>query len=207
MLLLPYIYRLALLLMSGALWGLIPLLVGKATGKPELGKIGMLCSILTNVIYLGIVSAVGFLIAILVRQEDIGKSASPAAPVNVYYSAPPTAPAQKAVVVEKPVGGLDLFCVSGPLRGQVYPVGPSGLLIGRSPNCSVRLPDGTPGISREHCAIRFQQGVPVLVDLNSTYGTFQGNGAKLPPQYPVQLGPGSRFSLGGNSCVFQLTVR
>ena len=40
MLLLPYIYRLALLLMSGALWGLIPLLVGKATGKPELGKIG-----------------------------------------------------------------------------------------------------------------------------------------------------------------------
>ena len=162
MLLLPYIYRLALLLMSGALWGLIPLLVGKATGKPELGKIGMLCSILTNVIYLGIVSAVGFLIAILVRQEDIGKSASPAAPVNVYYSAPPTAPAQKAVVVEKPVGGLDLFCVSGPLRGQVYPVGPSGLLIGRSPNCGVRLPDGTPGISREHCAIRFQQGVPVF---------------------------------------------
>ena len=205
-----YVYRLALLLMSGALWGLIPLLVGKATGKPELGKIGMLCSILSNVIYLGIVSAVGFLIAILVRQEDIRKGSSSASSygaVNGYYSGTPTVPAQKAVVVEKPVGGLDLFCVSGPLRGQVYSVGPSGLLIGRSPNCGVRLPDGTPGISREHCAIRFQQGVPVLVDLNSTYGTFQGNGAKLPPQYPVQLGPGSRFSLGGNSCVFQLTVR
>lgn len=187
---------LALVLMSGALWGLIPLLVGKATGKLELGKLGMLCSILANLIFLGIVAAVGFLIAILVRKEDIGTHSSAASPAQPTIAA-----------AQRPAGGLELYCVSGPLRGQVYPVGRDGLLIGRGSSCGVRLPEGTPGVSREHCVVRFQQGVPVLMDLNSTYGTYQGNGSKLPPQYPVQLGPGSRFSLGGTDCTFQLTVR
>lgn len=190
---------LALVLMSGALWGLIPLLVGKATGKIELGKLGMLCSILANLICLGVVAAVCFLIAILVRSTDIRP---------VFGSSTPTYQAPVSpVVVQQNVGGLALSCVSGPLMGQVYPIGTGGLVIGRSPSCAVHLPESTPGISREHCAIRFQQGVPMLVDLNSTYGTFQGNGSKLPPQYPVQLAPGSRFYLGSPSCTFQIVAR
>lgn len=198
---LTLIMYVALLLMSGALWGLIPLLVGKSTGKIELGKLGMLCSILSNLIFLGIVVSVVFLIIILVRKEDIGTHSSAPAYTPGSYAGQPT------VAAPKIVGGLELYCVSGPLRGQVYPVGRDGVLIGRGPNCGVRLPEGTPGISREHCVVRFQQGVPVLMDLNSTYGTFQGNGGKLPPQYPVQIGPGGRFSLGGTDCTFQLTVR
>lgn len=201
-----FIFRLitylALVLMSGALWGLIPLLVGKSTGKPELGKLGMLCSILANLIFLGVVAAVAFLIAILVRKDDIGSHSNGSASYPLLRSG-----GGNSGTVNRPASGLDLYCVSGPLRGQVYPVGRDGLLIGRGPNCGLRLPEGTAGISREHCTVCFQQGVPVLIDLNSSYGTFQGDGSRIPPHYPVQMGPGSRFSLGGTDCCFQLTVR
>ena len=192
---------LALVLMSGALWGLIPLLVGKSTGKMELGKLGMLCSILANLLFMGVVAAIGFLIAILVRTDDIPPLFRGSTPV---YHPPVQQPARLA---DRGVGGLNINCVAGPLVGQVYPIGQEGLLIGRSPSCGLHLPENTPGISREHCAIRFQQGVPVLIDLNSSYGTFQGDGSRLPPQYPVQLAPGSRFYLGSPSCMFQVTAR
>ena len=193
---------LALVLMSGALWGLIPLLVGKSTGKIELGKLGMLCSILANLICMGVVAAVGFLIAILVRSEDIRPLFRSSAPA---YQPPVQQPPR--VMVGQGVAGLSLSCIAGPLVGQIYPIGQGGLTIGRGPGCGVHLPENTPGISWEHCAIRFQQGVPVLIDLNSSYGTFQGDGTKLPPQYPVQLAPGSRFYLGTPSCLFQVIAR
>lgn len=102
----------AALLMSGALWGLWPLLVGRSTGKLELGKLGMLCSICGNLIFLGLPCAVGFLIAILVRQDDIRlrRAQTPNEPIVIQQE-------------NAPRGGLNLTCLSGPLRGQVYPIG------------------------------------------------------------------------------------
>lgn len=101
---------------------------------------------------------------------------------------------------------LYVTALSGPLRGQSYPVGQDGLLFGCDPSCAVRFPAGTPGVSHRHCCIRWQQGVPMLMDLNSTYGTFMGDGRKLPPSYPAQLAAGSRFYLGDTSCLFQLVL-
>lgn len=204
------------LLMSGALWGLLPLLVGRSTGKPELGKLGMLCSILGNLIFLGLPMAVGFLIAILVRQNDIRSQKGYQNQGGRTFRQEDQFQDGRTIRQEsqswdgRPLqrqSGLNLTCLSGPLRGQIYPVGRDGLLIGRDPSCGVRLPDGTPGVSNRHCCIRWQQGVPVLIDLNSRYGTFQGNGSKLPPNYPTQLAAGSRFYLGSPSCLFQLTLQ
>ena len=76
---------------------------------------------------------------------------------------------------------LTVTCLSGPLKGQVYQVGDGGLMLGRDTDCAVHFPPDTAGISRHHCAVRWQQGVPVLVDLNSGYGTFLGDGRQLPP--------------------------
>ena len=103
-------------------------------------------------------------------------------------------------------GNLNLTCLSGPLRGQVYLIGKDGVTIGRDITCNVRIPDGTPGVSRRHCCIRWQQGVPVLIDLGSTHGTFQGDGRRLPPSYPTQLAAGSRFYLGTPNCLFQIAL-
>ena len=47
----------------------------------------------------------------------------------------------------------------------------------------------------------------VVTDLNSTYGTFLGDGRRLPPNYPTQLAAGSRFYLADTNCLFQLTLQ
>ena len=97
---------------------------------------------------------------------------------------------------------LAVKCLSGPLRGQTYRIGSAGIVLGRAPACGVRFPDGTPGVSHQHCCIRVVQGGLVLIDLNSRYGTCLADGKKLPPNYPESLQAGSQFYLGtpGNMC-------
>ncbi len=89
----------------------------------------------------------------------------------------------------------------------MYNVGREGLMFGRDSDCAVRFSPDTRGISRHHCAIRWQQGIPVLVDLNSAYGTFLGDGRKLPPSYPTAVAAGSRFYLAAPSNLFQITIQ
>lgn len=188
----------AILMLLGALAGLLPLLLGRYYGRPGLGKLGMLCCTFSGLLPgLQLPVAIGFTLAIFLKKEDFvwprSDTGGPPGP-----SGPPLRPAQGSV--------LYLTALSGPLRGQSYPLGPDGLLFGCDPSCAVRFPAGTPGISRRHCAIRWQQGVPTLTDLNSSYGTFMGDGRKLPPSYPAQLAAGSRFYLGDTRCLFQITL-
>ena len=107
----------------------------------------------------------------------------------------------------RPTGSLAVRCLAGPLQGQTYPVSSQGLLFGRTPNCAVRMPDGTPGLSGTHCVLRINQGVPELVDLGSRYGTFTGDGKRLPPQYPEPVAAGTRFYLGSQNLLFQIVVQ
>lgn len=188
------------LLLGGALLGLLPLLVGRGTGKPELGKLGMLASTLSGLVFLSLPVAVGFLIAILVKAEDYvpRRSATNQPPQTFRMTEPPPKPETT---------GLCLLCLSGPLRGQAYQIGRNGLMLGRDPVCGVHLPDRTPGISGRHCCLRWQEGSLMLIDLNSRYGTFLGNGRQLPPNYPTPLTAGSRFYLGDTSCLFQIANR
>lgn len=190
----------AALLLGGALLGLLPLLVGRSTGKPELGKLGMLASTLSGLIFLSLPVSVGFLIAILVKTEDY-----------VPRRAAVNQSAQTFRMTEPPprheTNGLCLICLSGPLRGQSYPIGRNGLMMGRELSCAVCFPSGTPGVSGKHCCLRWQNGRLMLIDLNSRYGTFQGDGRQLPPNYPMPLTVGSRFYLGDTSCLFQIANR
>lgn len=102
--------------------------------------------------------------------------------------------------------GLAVQCLSGPMQGQTYRIGSEGILFGRTASCGVRFPEGTPGISSQHCRIRFDQGVPVLIDLNSTYGTTMAGGKMLPPHYPERIGAGTRFYLGTPENLFQIIL-
>ena len=187
---LSILVAIAVLMLFGALFGLLPLLLGRYNGRPGLGKLGMLCG-------LEVVVAIGFVLAIFIKQTDVNWPRQNAAP-----------PVQPRPVPQQPVQGNTLYinALSGPLRGQSYPLGQSGLLFGCDPSCAVRFQPGTPGISHSHCCIRWQQGVPMLMDLNSTYGTFMGDGRKLPPNYPAQLAAGSRFYLGDPNCLFQVIL-
>lgn len=187
-------------LIVGAVIGLVPLFVGRYMRKPELGQLGMLCCAVSALLHLSlpILLAVAFTIAIFLVRQDIripGRGGDP----------PPPEPACRQGG-DPPSGSLKLTCLSGPLKGRAYRIGANGLTFGRDGSCAVRFPANAPGVSRLHCCIRWQQGRPVLVDLNSAYGTFLGDGRKLPPNYPMQLTAGSSFYLGSGENRFQITL-
>ena len=103
-----------------------------------------------------------------------------------------------------PRAALAVRCLSGPLQGHSYRLSAKGLVFGRDPGCDVRFPLETPGVSRRHCALRMDQGVPVLVDLGSTSGTYMEGGKRLPPSYPEPMIAGARFYLGSKQQCFQI---
>lgn len=98
---------------------------------------------------------------------------------------------------------LAVECINGPMQGQTYRVG-HGLTFGTDVQSAVRFPIGTPGVSRNHCEIRWQNGSPVLIDVGSTYGTYIAGVKKLPVQLPELISQGTCFCLGGQNIMFQV---
>ena len=83
--------------------------------------------------------------------------------------------------------------------GQVVQLHHQPVQLGRdSAVCRLVYQDGTPGVSARHCQIYYDQreGVFVVTDLNSTYGTFLADGHRLSPDTPVKLPPKSSIYLG-----------
>ena len=101
---------------------------------------------------------------------------------------------------------LTVKALSGPLAGRQFTVGSSGsLTFGRSKANQVCFPADTKGVSSVHCEIQFRNGSPVLIDRNSTYGTFLDSGKKLEPNAGVRLENHGRFYLGGKSNLFSVS--
>jgi len=67
------------------------------------------------------------------------------------------------------------------------------VVIGRGEGCDVRLPDAS--VSHRHASIRQRGGEYVLLDENSTNGTFMDR-VRLPPQTPRALRSGERVRVG-----------
>ena len=185
-----------IMLVCGGLIGLIPYGMGRFLNKPRFGQLGLILCAISALVHpaIPLVLAMGFVLAMFLFRQDLrfpGYGAS----VSYPLAGQP---------VYTPSRGTRLICAAGPLKGQVYAIGSAGLTIGRDNGCVVRIPDHTPGISRCHCSIRFQQGCLMLVDMNSAYGTFLGNGTRLPQNYPTQLSDGSRFYLGSPNVMFEV---
>lgn len=72
------------------------------------------------------------------------------------------------------------------------------LVIGRSSACGLQFPDGTPGVSGNHCVVEYDAatGDFIVTDIGSSYGTFVNGGEKLVPHVPRRLLPRDRLSLG-----------
>ena len=83
--------------------------------------------------------------------------------------------------------------------GQVVQLHHQPVQIGRDTAvCRLVYQEGTPGVSARHCQIYFdrREGVFVVTDLGSTYGTFLADGQRLTPDTPVKLPPKSAIYLG-----------
>lgn len=94
--------------------------------------------------------------------------------------------------------------MSPQLGGRVFPVTQNPIVIGRTAECGIVFPEGTPGVSSRHCSVTYQAGTFVLTDLGSTYGTFLSSGVKLNPNAPTSLRPGDSFYVGDKANGFRL---
>lgn len=105
-------------------------------------------------------------------------------------------------VEEQPQPRVALECIGGNLQGMTFPIS-SRVVIGRDPKrCSIIYPKDAKGISGVHCAAEpTADGLIILTDLGSTYGTMAG-GQQLTAGKGVTLHPGDAFTLGGSENVF-----
>ena len=90
-----------------------------------------------------------------------------------------------------------LIAVSGPLRGNVYPVGGGELTIGRQESNRVTVPDLA--VSRQHGVIRRDGDRYTLVDLGSRNGCFLNS----VPAKERDLRDGDRIGIGESQFVFR----
>ena len=184
----------------GALMGLIPFFVGKNTGKPKLGMLGFRWCIGLGVVSAGTLAvpvAVGFLVALIVRDRDYTPGGGARPGTDAGGSPPPLPPVNTH---------LGVTCLAGSMQGQTVPISGQGLIFGRDHDCAIRFPADSAGISRHHCALRWQDGELLLTDLGSTYGTFLADGRKLPPQCPARMTAGTVFFLGSQANLFQIVI-
>jgi hypothetical protein len=107
-------------------------------------------------------------------EQPSFQTAASANPVDDYapadlFATTPSVPHEEPAAGPAPMAPFD-----GP-DGYVA-IGATGIKIGRHPECDVVVP--TPGASRQHAAVRFENGDWILEDLNSGNGTFV-NGVRV----------------------------
>ncbi len=71
-----------------------------------------------------------------------------------------------------------------------------GIKFGRNPGMDVQYGSDTPGISRLHCKLCWDDKKLVIVDLDSSSGTFVNGGTRLMPNAATELHVGDTFYLG-----------
>jgi hypothetical protein len=111
--------------------------------------------------------------------------------------AAPSQPAYKPTTVSappKPVGYGVLIGRTAPFKDKTFPIGPSGLKIGRDPGKNDISVDHDEA-SREHAWIGPEEGKIVIKDLNSTNGTFV-NAVSSGPIKKAVLNPGDIVIIG-----------
>jgi hypothetical protein len=99
----------------------------------------------------------------------------------------------------RPATRLLLRGQSGPAAGITYEVQVAGGTLGRTPENRVHIADSK--LSRQHARIEYRDGVFILVDLESTNGTFL-NYRKLEGSAPISTG--DVIGVGGSRLVVEV---
>lgn len=160
-----------------------------------------------------LVAVVIALIMIIVIKKK--KTASAPTYVPAPEPAPQAAPAPSPipypstlpVVSDKPVSPSKFWLVAkgGCMNGRVYPVEGSGVItIGREVSSVIRYPADTVGVSRVHAKLYWESGRLMLMDCNSTSGTFLQRQGKLTPMNPVAVQSGDIFYVGEKTNSFEI---
>ena len=88
--------------------------------------------------------------------------------------------------------------------GSAIIKGVSGAMNGRSYQVRDLITIGRNRISGVHCQIQRQGKIYLIIDKESSYGTYIGNGERLTPNVPRQLANGDFFYLADREQLFQI---
>lgn len=122
---------------------------------------------------------------------------------NAYLPAPQPVPVYAGV--NAPASAASLYCVSGEMAGQAFPLVGGALTLGRDPSvCNLLFSASTPGISRRHCTITSDARGVSVTDSGSSQGTFLGDGRRLTAGVPEILRPGQRFYMASAQTMFEV---
>ena len=95
-----------------------------------------------------------------------------------------------------------LFIVDGPNKGRRIPIGTNPVVIGRSAPADVVLPDSQ--ISRSHCRVCLAMNEIIVIDLQSSNGTFI-DGKRISGGGPLPVG--ARLQLGSHLLEHEWRIR
>lgn len=159
-------------------------------------------------VIIGVLAAAVVALMFTRGKKSGGKNQQQETPTQRYQPEnPPAVPDEptKQLTVDEPKARVALDCIGGALQGMTFPIF-SRVVFGRDPKrCSIIYPKDAKGISGVHCAAEpTADGLIILTDLGSTYGTMAG-GRQLTAGKGVTLHPGDAFTLGGSENRF--TVR
>lgn len=156
-------------------------------------------------VIIGVLAAAVVALMFTRGKKSGGKNQQQETPTQRYQPEnPPAVPDEptKQLMVDEPKARVALECIGGNLQGMTFPIS-SRVVFGRDPKrCSIIYPKDAKGISGVHCAAEpTADGLIILTDLGSTYGTMAG-GQQLTAGKGVTLRPGDAFTLGGSENVF-----
>lgn len=159
-------------------------------------------------VIIGVLAAAVVVLMFTRGKKSGGKNQQQETPTQRYQPEnPPAVPDEptKQLTVDEPKARVALDCIGGNLQGMTFPIS-SRVVFGRDPKrCSIIYPKDAKGISGVHCVAEpTADGLIILTDLGSTYGTMAG-GQQLTAGKGVTLHPGDTFTLGGSENRF--TVR
>lgn len=137
-----------------------------------------------------VVLAVVVIFLVLRKKKKAQPEAAPVEAVPVSPAAPAAAP-KVPVIRSCAQVNYGAHCA---VQGQP-------ILVGRSGSCALRFPDNTPGVSGSHCTVQWDAANScfVVMDLNSSYGTYLSTGERMSPNVPYRLRAGERFYLAEQS--------
>lgn len=156
-------------------------------------------------VIIGVLAAAVVVLVHTRGRKKGGKNQQQETPTQRYQPEnPPAVPDEptKQLTVDESQPRVALECIGGALQGMTFPIS-SRVVFGRDPKrCSIIYPKDAKGISGVHCAAEpTADGLIILTDLGSTYGTMAG-GQQLTAGKGVTLRPGDTFTLGGSENVF-----
>lgn len=136
---------------------------------------------------------------VFTARAEPSAASPPAAPPAAPESTPETTLVSKSRGPQLPAGmSVALSVTQGPLKGSVFPISKSRVVLGRR-GADIVLDDAE--VSRKHCALEVHGPLALLVDLGSTNGTFV-NQDRVDTAELEHL---SEFRIGRNTLMFTVT--